>query len=199
MIPWPHYTSDVQNSYGLEEHVQGIQRLGRHLLLTGSGKHFSPPTGHLIVVEMGSRPVTGPWSLPSYGQDWQNLLREDRLVSLVALDTVNWHAGGTQLVGDLLAVRLYGDDGSKGEVRFYRMVDPTAPQELLGARIQRSTTNVKSVGVTRLAGGRYLVVAWDDVTVDFFLSNSPRVEEGFSSSFWSVSPSDVTGGFQGGG
>jgi len=66
-IPPPDYTSTIENELGLGEHIQGIQRIGRHLILSG-GIKTGIRRSQLILIEMGTRPAQGPWALPDYGQ-----------------------------------------------------------------------------------------------------------------------------------
>ncbi len=199
VIPWPRYTSSLQNHGGLNEHFQGIQRVGHYVLLTGSGKYFEPATGHLVVLEMASRSEVGAWSLPNGSASATTPSSTDRIVALVDLDLENWHAGGMQRFDEWLAVALYGDETTRSVVRFYGLEDPTKPREVTGARIERDASSVKAVAGTRLADDRYLVVTWDDVTLDFFLSKSTRLEDGFSQAPNVVTQAEVAGGFQGGG
>lgn len=196
VIAWPRYTSDSSNSFGVGEHFEGVQRFGRKLLLTGAGKFFTPSTSHLVIIEMGTRSETGAWAVPAYGHDWQSPPMEDRITSLITLDTTLWHGGGIQVNEDVLAVPLYGD-ASGSEIRFYRLSDP--PQELTTAKITRASSEAKAVALTRQPDGRWVLLAWDDSSLDFFVSNTARLEDGFPTTFSSVTPAMVSGGFQGGG
>ncbi|MDX1650231.1 MAG: hypothetical protein R3263_10290, partial [Myxococcota bacterium] len=205
VIPAPHYTSNVANSsvqldwkavdFGAE-HFQGVQRKGRHLILSGGMKYTEPQRAQLIVVEMGSRPAEGPWSIPAYPASHKDPHPADRIVSVVDLDQRLWHAGGIQRDGDVLAVGLFG--GGASQVRFYDVRDPTRPVEIEGARIARRAKS-HAAGLTTLADGRHLAVAWDDAHLDFYRSRSPDVADGFEPGFQRVHKREAEGGVTPGG
>jgi hypothetical protein len=205
LIPWPRYTSQSENNFGLEEHFQGIQRLGawdhttgRHFVLSGGIKNGTPQKSQLIVFEMGTQPATGPWALPDYGYDYENPPAADRTVAVVDIDTTYWHAGGIQALNNLVAVPLYGD-GTGSEVRYFDLQVPTAPVELSGIRLSRPHTTSNAAALTVLPNGYYMTLVWDDQNLEFHLSNSTDVLAGFQGGFQRVAPAEVVGGFAGGG
>lgn len=161
-------------------HLQGVQRKGRHLLLTGGDA--TEPVSHLFVVAMESRRERGPWG--------SNVLhtsrpQEDGLVRVAALDPVLWHAGGISLMGDVLAVPLEGD-GRRSRVLFLHVRDPVEPAELVDAGIARSVPKAGAAALTRLPDGHFLCGVWweDDDSdppgcLDLYLSKSDRLTAGF--------------------
>ncbi|MCH8992239.1 MAG: hypothetical protein IIA44_10885, partial [Acidobacteria bacterium] len=76
MIPDPDYTSKVTGSLGSGEHFQGIQRIGRHLIISG-GIKTGDKRSQLIVIRMGTRLVRAPWALPQYGHNYKKPPPED--------------------------------------------------------------------------------------------------------------------------
>lgn len=95
---------------------------------------------------------------------------------IVKTHTFGWHhAGGMQILGDILAVPLenkVGVDSEIGKVVFFDVSQPESPVEL-PVSLELSSHEAGVVGLTRLGDGRFLlVVTWgDNKTVEFYRSN----------------------------
>ena len=193
VIPWPDYTSQINNELGLGEHFQGVQRLGQYLVLSGgikSGRRRS----QLVIVAMGTRPSVGPWALPEYGYSYKDPAPEDRIVTAVDIDHRRWHAGGIQAADRILAVPIYGDVAGS-EIRFFDLTAPHAPVELERMRLHRRYIEAKAVGLTRLPDDHHVLVVWDDNRLDFHRSCTTTLRDGFSESYARVPRSACGHGF----
>ena len=89
---------------GKNNHFQGIERVGRHLLVTGSFP-YTKRRADLLVFRLDTRPSDpGPW-----GSNLR-LTRvprpEDQLVNYFQIDDDYWHPGGLDLVDDIAVIPL---------------------------------------------------------------------------------------------
>ena len=100
------YTTRPENSDGIHNHFQGIQRLndGRHIVISGSNWRSPPRGSEIYIAEMGSRSDRGPWlsNLTSSREP----PAADRIVAGITIDPVSWHAGGMDVLGPILAVAI---------------------------------------------------------------------------------------------
>ena len=156
-------------------HYQGIQRLGNYLAISGSAAH----AGEIMVVEMQSRAKTGRFRSNRLSSNTPP--NNDRVIKVIEASRTLTHAGGFQIMGEVLAVGVEGSNQS--EVVFYNIKDPTNPQELY--RISRSGTiggfsEKPSAGATALVqrpDGRFLLLVGrsDSNVLDFYLSRNANI------------------------
>ncbi len=200
MIPWPDYTSSHDNELGLGEHMQGIQRIKQHLIVTGAVK-TGIRKSQFIIIKMGSQSALQPWSLPKYGYPYKKPDERDRIVKVFDVDRSLWHAGGIQAVGDVVAIPIYGSDKTKpgSEVRFFNFDNPESPKELTSITLIKPDIESKAIAMTRTPDNHYVLMVWDDKVLDFHRSNTTVITEGFSETPVRVRKSEVIGGFQLGG
>lgn len=170
-------------------HWQGIQRFngaGRpFLFVSASGNDSDDTRASLVIVEMGSRDSSGE-RLRS------NRLRrglaaedtpppnEDRVVGVIRFGDYE-HAGGMQLMGNILAVPLEEkrkDDLPEGKVVFFDVSDPVHPQQI-GELALDFKAGV--VAMTDVIEGRVLlgVAGGNGRVIRFFRSNKPFGTPGF--------------------
>jgi hypothetical protein len=169
---------------GKNNHFQGIERTGRHLLVTGSfpyGKRRSD----LLVFRLASRPVDpGPWgsnlTLARVPPD------EDILVKYFRIDEDYWHPGGLDLVDDIAVIPLERFDNTS-VIAFVDVSNPEKPVRLTGPDIVRRNAKAGACAITPLADGRLLLAVWSDSDklaapryhLDLYLSAGANVESGF--------------------
>ena len=156
-------------------HYQGIQRIGKFLAVSGSAAQ----AGEIMIVEMASRPASGRFRSNRLSSNTPP--SNDRVIKVLEGSRTLTHAGGFQVVGDVLVVGMEG--GNASEVVFYNFKDPRNPQELY--RIPRSGTiggfsEKPSAGATALVkrpDGRFvLIVGRSDSTVlDMYLSQATNL------------------------
>jgi hypothetical protein len=162
-------------------HLQGIARLpGGGLAMTGNAKNGA----FLYLARMDAQPAEGAWQ----GGD----SAANRFVRVVHLSKADYHPGGVQAAGSLLATPMDAGDHGPSEIRFLDVSDPARPAEFHHLRVTRANLRAESVGITRLIGehwgparGRYLLVASHAQAshLTFYLS---RGED----------PADLTNGFE---
>lgn len=184
LIPWPRYAFAPVNDFGLGNHFQGVRRLAgsRYLIVTGADTNDR--AAHLFVVRMASRPDQGSWgtnlhraSHPNYG--WLQIQRpeaDDRVMARVDLDNQLWHAGGHDTLGALVAIPL--TDGADSRIVFYDLRDPLHPEQL-PASIERPASKAYAVSLAKVADGRTLIAIVTDTSIDFGISQSDQLADGF--------------------
>lgn len=144
---------------GMHNHFQGIQRLGRYLLVTGSYPHPAK-RGDLLVFELGSRHDTpGAWG--------SNMLREpappaaDKLVAYFELDKVYWHPGGFSLLDQTAFIPMEGSAGTS-KIMLVDVSTPASPAFLSKAIIRRPHWKAGACAATRMPDGTVLLAVWSD-------------------------------------
>ncbi|MFQ5584036.1 MAG: hypothetical protein ACE5GL_06335 [Calditrichia bacterium] len=184
-IPPPWYTTRLKNMMGFRNHLQGIQRVpgGNYLVISGSNTH--EPMSNLFIVKMNSRRSSGDWtSNLAFGGDPP---AEDGIVKTVNIDSLLWHAGGISMLGNILAVPVYGGKPLRGRILFYDMSNPEMPRRL-NVTIERPGRKAYAVSLVNLQNGYILVVVLSDRDhlprrLDFYLSNSGNIVDGFREKF----------------
>jgi hypothetical protein len=149
------YTSSVSNGLGLNNHFQGVARLGRYVVISGGDQHR--PAGELYVVRMDSRKVTQPFR----SNLWKSTLppEEDVAVLRVHLDSALWHAGGIDALGDVVVVPLEGGKAN-ARVDFYDFTDPEQPSLIKKATIERTVNKASAATLAQLDDGRFVLAVW---------------------------------------
>jgi hypothetical protein len=148
-------------------HIQGIQfrfdaHAKRHLAFIS---HDSQTVGYLVVVEFP-----------------EDLTREGRAIHVERFPSDGRqpplrHAGGIQLVDDVLAVGLEDNQQkTRSEVQFWNVGIPTKPRQLSHLTVRRAgAPKEKTAGAVGLVkrGGDYLlaVANWDSRAIDFYVSS----------------------------
>lgn len=166
-------------------HFQGIQRLssGQYLAVSGS----SSEVAHLFIVKMASRPALGRFrsnrlmsNEPPSG---------DRIVRVVEtnrellgdpsgdLGRPLSHAGGIQVIGDVVVIGIEG--GGRSRVVFYDVESPESPRKL-GYEIDRPSAPAGACGIVHRADGRYLLLVGrsESNILDFYLSTGTSLRDG---------------------
>jgi hypothetical protein len=93
------------------------------------------------------------------------------------------HAGGTQLVGDILAVGLEDNqEKTRSEVQFWDVSSAEKPAQLKHLTISRTGAAKEktsgAVGLLRRGAGHLLAVAnWDSRAIDFYLTPASRLTD----------------------
>ncbi len=200
--PFPRYTTDITNAYGINEHFQGIARLrgdqGDHLVVSGGVFNTYPQRSELLIYAMGSRSPDSAWSLPSYPYGPSTPSSADRLLAVHRIDTSFWHAGGIQAHGNLVAVPIFGNFPSAqgSEVRFFDLSIPSAPLELPNPIFRPPGLKSNAVGLARLPDWRFISVVWNDQYLDFYTSHTASPFHGFDHAYSRFDVLDTVGGFQ---
>jgi hypothetical protein len=155
-----------------DNHLQGVQRAGDYLLVTGAD--WTESRAHLFVVR-AKRDAAG---VPTGGE----------LVRVACIDEQRAHPGGCQRLGNLLIVPV---EGKKIDscARFFDVSNPAAPLLVGGASTitRAGRAHAGAAAVTCLPGGRFLAGVWWDegagkkaAMLDLYLSAGTDVRQGFS-------------------
>ncbi len=198
-IPWPEYTSQANNAFGRGEHFQGIQRIGKHLIVSG-GIKTGEQGSQLMVIRMGTRSENGPWALPKYqfkGFNYKKPSTDDRIVKLVDVDCDRWHAGGIQAADNVIGMPIYGKPKGS-EIRYFDFSDPENPKEM-DITLKKEDARAKAVALSRLPNKHYMTMAWDDNNFDFHYCDSEDIKNGFSDTKNRVTKEQVENEFAPGG
>lgn len=181
------------------DHFQGIQRIGEnYLIVSGAGTDEGEGvSSHLFLIELGSKSgFTSEdfWRsnllfdfFPNLGPLLLSPPPEDRIIQTLypasatndpndPENAIYWHAGGISLFGNILAVPLESERGSK--IVFYDVSNPATPmrrpEEIIrhqsvpffifgGPTIPVVITNKGgAVFLTQLPNGYYLLGVWSD-------------------------------------
>ena len=193
--PW-RYTWHNLNNNGSENHFQGMQRLAHGKFLAISGGDWRTSMSHVFIVRMGSRPKRGPWASNTTAKDKRPPDR-DRIVGVVGIDSEMWHAGGMDVMGNILAVPVeYPPPGSlplrrlanlplpdhgarvRSRVVFLDLSNPASPKRLRPT-IERPRMKATAVALTRLPNRYYLAAVLSAGGLDFYLTNTRSIRSGF--------------------
>lgn len=192
------YTNRNTNGGGVLNHFQGMMRLGHgHVVVSGGDWRKSTRASHLFIAKMNTRRANGVWR--------SNVLHAERpdptdqVVKVIAVDGALWHAGGMDVLGNVLAlpIEFMSDDRLKviaqgspsgpdtSRIVFFDVADPANPRFFKSVSIDRTGVKAGAVGITKI-GGRILVAAWSDSDslpprLDLYLSKDHTVNSGFGS------------------
>jgi hypothetical protein len=142
------------------DHWQGVQRpmsgQGKYLVVSRRGRHKM-----LDVVEMGSRRAGGVPFLSNRSAPGRDAVAtvpptSDRIVAELAQDPGFDHAGGLQLLGDVLAIPL--ENGTASRVVFFDVANPRVPRRL-GMVTRPAIGSAGTASMARLSNGRVLLIA----------------------------------------
>jgi len=192
-IPEPWYTTSIKNMMGFRNHFQGIQRLTNTNYLAISGSNTNERMSNIFIVKIDSRRENGDWTS---NKIFENLPPpQDRIVRKLDVDSILWHAGGLGMLGEILAVPIYGGNPLRGKIIFYLMGDPANPQKL-EMEVQRPDRKAYAVTLLKLKNGYYLLAVLSDRDdkprrVDFYLSKSQNFLDGFDPEFVSWFTNDI--------
>jgi hypothetical protein len=201
-IPARFDVADLQVPRG--GHLQGIQ-----LCWDPTGKrwiallsHDSETVAYLVIAGL-------PADLIGSGR----LLRIHELAGDGQLPPLR-HAGGMQLVGDVLAIGLEDNQlKTRSEIQFWNVANPLDPKALSHLTIRRAGApkeqTAGAVGLLRRATGHLLAVAnWDSRAIDLYVSNGKPLDDPLCrfefNARWSAAtagrddwrPDDVDGSYQ---
>lgn len=182
-IPKGSYRQSLANFFGLHNHFQGIQRVADTDYVVVSGSN--PRMSELFIVRLATGDRVSENNIPP----------ENGIVARIGIDPVMWHAGGLSLDGTILAVPLYGGSPRRGTIAFYDLRDPQKPEKL-PVEIDRLGRKSIAVALTQLPSGLYLAAVlggYDGLPrrIEFYLSETDRLEDGFRSPSVTLRVSDV--------
>ena len=105
---------------------------------------------------------------------------EDSFISKINLETEDyWHAGGIAVLDNLLAVPVENPKTKKSKIMFFDVTDPVAPEKL-EVEILRPKSTTGTLLLNRLDDDRILVGGMVNGQIEFFLSKTPDIKDGFS-------------------
>lgn len=210
---WLYTQSGENNNNGYQNHFQGIQRLQEKNHLVISGGDWRNSKSDLFIVKIGSRPEKGAW--------WSNIItaqdppQSDAIIASIELDKKNWHAGGMDVQGDILAVPLeysppdsivdlfgikppdYGNVQSS-MIMFFDLSIPAQPKKF-PFEIKRERTKAGAIALTQLQNDYFLAAVWTDSDnrpqkrkrLEFYVSKTKKFKDGFNAVAWTWYPEDL--------
>ncbi len=141
-------------------HLQGVQQLSdRHLVVSGSSRTFA----YFFIVE------------------WEEKISDKNQGKIISFKKINddfpsmlhKHAGGIQLLGNVLAVGTEGGkDPVMSSVVFYDLNDPRNPKPLFH-KIDRTHDTAGAIGITRMQNNTVVLAVggWDSKLIDFYTND----------------------------
>ena len=201
-FPKWRFTKSLNNNNVLKNHFQAIQRLrdGQYFAITGGDS--TQDYAILIIAKMESYLQKGMDVKNKIGSNrtFSRSPQVDKIKKLFHLNKdlpTYWHAGGTGLCGDILAVALEDTTNNKSRIRFYNL---TQPLQVFDYKIDIVRNNVKAgaCALGRLKSGHYLCVVWIDDKVSqpyfqFYRSLSTKIEDGFNQTGPILRHNQITG------
>jgi hypothetical protein len=192
IAPWL-YTMLDENDNGVQNHFQGAQRLSHGKFIAISGGDWRTPMSHVFIVKMRSRKRVGPWRTNAFASN--DPPTKDTIVKTIGIDSVMWHAGGMDVLGDILAVPVeyaapgilgglaalpLPDHGKVGRSRvlFFHVKNPAKPA-LFRCTIERPGDTAAGVALTKLPNRHYLVAVRVGKRIVFYLSKTRKFADGF--------------------
>lgn len=188
---------------GWRRHWQGVQRLsvqgGSYLVVSRSGGRSG-----VVVARFGSADASGGplgLNIPASRAEEVEPAPGDSVIAELPMEPGLRHAGGIQAIGPLLLVPYDGGGGSR--VVIYDMADPAHPERVThldhgDVGPPSDPDQAASVGVVRLADGRYLLVVGvhSSKWLDVYVTRQPslRAPGGFERVAAAKGP--AVGGFQ---
>lgn len=156
-LKFNEYKFSIFNRLGIQNHFQGVTSIGNGLVV--SGANYKKRSGHLFFLRNG----------------------KVQLKYKIASDE-NWHLGGIQSVGNILAVSVEpykSKTVNETIIKFVDFSDALKPKELKNIRMTGHPKNTPSVGINRLNDGRYVLASLSNGKLNIFLSHSSDLKEGF--------------------
>lgn len=157
-----HYTLTLENGLGIDNHFQGVARIGNTLWVSGSDAM------RLRAEVLSARLAGDP--------------QRDRVMDVHVLDSgVEWHGGGIAVLDDVLVVPTENTREALGErrstVRLFHAPDPHTLTPI--AELDRGPGSVThAAGIARTDRG-LLLVTWDDQAFALYRSASADPADGF--------------------
>lgn len=192
----PYDPNDFDRDAGRKRHFQGVVRSldGKFLFISGGDHTHNPKVAQIFVCslevnsgsqksELGIEPMTINSTV--------GVLTEIFVVDCGRF----WHNGGISSFGNVLILPLESDGylpkqkmkTAESVIKFYDVTSPLKPTHL-GIDIIREGTNAGTASIVRLENGYYLCAVWTDSdptpgeAIDFYISNSTNLKDGFFSS-----------------
>jgi len=173
----------------VNNHFQGIQRIGDHIILSGASKRSRH--AHLFIARVDRQKR---YSQTALGTNvlFKVIPLGDSLKEIICISKDEyWHAGGISLCGDILVIPLEGEIAVNGEginvskIIFYNLKNPIAPVEYPRSIVRRKQ-KAGAATVVKL-NKRFLCAVWTDSDqhgkrFDFYLSKSNTIVDGFKKS-----------------
>jgi hypothetical protein len=209
------------NRFGRDNHFQGIQRLsdGTHFVLSGGdiqrheamlaigqvtnpeGSSFyrensaiesSSHADEYHLQKMAWKTNLGPAG-GCISCSAKSIPAGDKILKVIKISSGKyWHAGGMDRVGDSVAVPIENEEAKQGSiVQFFDFSNPLEPQLLY--TLQRDQGGAGQVGLYPLESGLFLLLVRDGDDVDFYISQSSDLRDGFRSVSYSWRSESVEG------
>jgi hypothetical protein len=183
-IPGNRYALDPA---GQDNHFQGIQRLrqGNYMVISGGDPNDMQggPRSHLFIIKTASRSEMGGWR--------SNVIKDgkppnqDKIIKTIGIDSTLWHAGGISVLGDILAVPIERNNPDPSRIVFFHLNAPENP-ERFSFEINRPDVKATAVALTKLPNGYFLAAVLRAEYLDFYLSQSNTIFDGFATKIsWS--------------
>ena len=173
-----------------------MQRLANGKFLAISGGDWRASTSHVFIVRMGTRRKVGPWGSNALTKD-RRPPDEDRIVRIIGVDQQMWHAGGMDVMGDILAVPVeypppktlplkalanlplpHHGNRPSSRIVFLDVKNPLNPRRLRPT-IERLGVKATAVALTKLPNGHYLAAVFSAQGLDLYLSKTKNFASGF--------------------
>lgn len=174
-----HYTMAIINKLGIDNHFQGVQRLLDSEYFVFSGGDYNRKAGHIYVGKLGSKAGQEIWGRNR--APWRRTPKQDKLIAKIPVGSSTWwHPGGLQVIGDILVVP--SEDykvTNTAIIEFFDMSDPENPVRFEHT-VTRTHQDAGGVAITKLANGKFLMGIHASPEIDFYVSRSKNIQDGFN-------------------
>lgn len=181
VMPGRTFTQAPVAMFGLDNHLQGIQRLHNKPYVVLTGADFWHRKGYLFIAKLGTK--EGATSDQPFGTNVSRIMppKSDRMVTKINVgDRDHWHPGGLGSTGDILAVTAEDfKKADRGMLFFYDVTDPEHPKKIESATIDRGNVKAGTIDIFKDKDERFIAFTYTGGLLYFYRSKTTNIADGW--------------------